>query len=66
MNKTQDRYINLSESTYTISEAERLTNVDRDKIRIMINHGQIQTVRMPGGWMRIPGSEMQKIKGLVI
>ena len=56
------RYINVSGSVYTISEAEKITNVCRDQIRVMIRHGKVDTVTIPGGWERIPETEICKIK----
>jgi hypothetical protein len=60
--KKQDKYINVSGNAYTLSDAEQLTNVCKEDIRIMIRYGHIDIVTIPGGWKRIPESELSKIK----
>lgn len=62
--RKQDKYINVSGNVYTLSDAVLLTGAHRADIRAMIRLGQIETVRMPGGWERIPESELDKIRRL--
>ena len=58
MTKTNEKNI-----SYTISAFAEIVGVSRQTVHRWINLGQIQVIEIPGGWRRIPESEVKRFKG---
>jgi len=52
----------VSQELYTVMEVAAICRVHLSTVRRWIRHGHIQVVRLPGGGIRIPVCEVDRLR----
>ena len=55
--------MNKEQISYTVSDFADIVGVSRATVHRWINNGSVDVVDIPGGWRRIPESQVMKFKG---
>lgn len=53
----------MEQLSYTKTEFAELVGVKRASVHRWIKNGSVKTINIPGGWSRIPESEVKRFKG---